>query len=115
MQVAPQLDPAAAAAEQKRKEEREKREARYASLFNGRSSGGNDSTGVPEHLDFKQLKGKVSCRHRTLLTLRAGAPGAFAADGRWPPDAGHLIPPNVDTVPCFSRTSMRASDCHFEK
>jgi hypothetical protein len=114
VQVAPQLDPAAAAAEQKRKEEREKREARYASLFNGRSSGGNDSTGVPEHLDFKQLKGKVSWRHHTLLTLRFMAPRAFAADGCWPPDAGHLIPPHVTRVPCFSRPSMRASCCHTE-
>ena len=53
------LSSEAAAAEAKRRAEHEKKQARYASLFEGRSSGGRDQTGVPEDLAFAQLKAKV--------------------------------------------------------
>ncbi|EFN53420.1 expressed protein [Chlorella variabilis] len=53
--VAPPQDPEAAAAEKARRAEVEKREARFASLFDGRSSGGAEQTGVPENLKFSQL------------------------------------------------------------
>jgi hypothetical protein len=55
----PALASEAAAAEAKRRAEHDKKQARYAALFEGRSSGGSDQTGVPEDLAFAQLKAKV--------------------------------------------------------
>lgn len=57
--AAPQLDGPEAAAEAKRRAEHEKKEARYASLFHGRSAGDKDMTGVPDNIDFSKLSSQV--------------------------------------------------------